>query len=45
MPYLLFLKKRQHLNCRLLQIIDGAFWFKKKNILGGVQVSYPNCLK
>ena len=26
MPYLLFSKKRQNLNCRLLQIIGGALW-------------------
>ena len=28
MPYLLFLKKRQICNCRLLQIIGGAFRVK-----------------
>ena len=26
MPYLLFLRKRQNWNCRLLQIIGGALW-------------------
>ena len=26
MPYLLFLKKWQNLNCRMLQIIGGALW-------------------
>ena len=29
MPYLLFLKKRQKFNCRLLQIVDGALRVKK----------------
>ena len=31
MPYLLFLKNQQNLNCRLLQIIGGALRVEIKN--------------
>ena len=32
MPYVLFLKRQQILNCRLLQIIGGALRVKTKEI-------------
>ena len=43
MPYLLFLKKEQIWNCRLLQIIGGALWVKTRKSAGPKPLPWRIC--
>ena len=40
MPYLLFLEKRQNLDCGVLQVIDGALWVIRQDTRNYLKLAF-----